>query len=74
MTKPTRFNQEMIDDYVAKGFWDRVCIADILEQNARNWPDKGAIVDSELHHCCDPPSRLPKSRNPLLFLSNDLST
>ena len=37
----------MIDDYVAKGFWDRVCIADILEQNARNWPDKEAIVDSE---------------------------
>ena len=47
MAKPTRFNQEMIDDYLARGYWDRVCIADILEQNARNYPDKEAIVDSE---------------------------
>jgi len=47
VAKPTRFDQAMIDDYLARGYWDRVCIADILEQNARNYPDKEAIVDSE---------------------------
>jgi non-ribosomal peptide synthetase component E (peptide arylation enzyme) len=37
----------MMDDYLARGYWDMVSIADILEQNALNFPDKKAIVDSE---------------------------
>ncbi len=37
----------MIDDYQAKGYWDGVPIAGILEQNAQNCPDKEAIADSE---------------------------
>jgi non-ribosomal peptide synthetase component E (peptide arylation enzyme) len=37
----------MIDDYLLRGYWDMVSIADILEQNAQNCPDKEAIVDSE---------------------------
>jgi len=46
MTKPTRFTQEMIDDYLARGYWDAVSLTDILEQNALKYPDKEAVVDS----------------------------
>ncbi len=46
MAKPTRLTQEMIDAYIAQGFWDRRGIADVLRQNAERWPDREAVVDS----------------------------
>jgi non-ribosomal peptide synthetase component E (peptide arylation enzyme) len=38
----------MIDDYIARGYWDDVGIADILRRNAEQYPDKEALVDSEM--------------------------
>lgn len=46
MTKPTRFNQEMMDDYLARGYWDKVSLTDILRRNAELYSCKEAIVDS----------------------------
>ena len=48
MAKPTRFTQEMIDDYSAQGLWDRAGIADLVRRNARLYPLREAIVDSEM--------------------------
>ena len=47
MAKPTRLTQDMIDDYIARGIWDRDSISDILRKNAGLYPDKEAVVDSE---------------------------
>ena len=46
MAKPTRLTQEMIDENMARGFWDGSGIADILERNARFYPGEEALVDS----------------------------
>ena len=46
MAKPTRLTQEMIDAYIARGFWDSQGIGDILRKNAERWPDQEAVVDS----------------------------
>ena len=46
MAKATRLTQEMIDAYIAQGFWDRQGIGDILRKNAERWPDQEAVVDS----------------------------
>ena len=48
MAKPTRLTQEMIDAYIARGFWDERGIGDILRQNAERWPDQEAVVDSNM--------------------------
>lgn len=47
MTKPTRLTQDMIDDYIDRGYWDELSIPDILRQNAECYPYKEAVVDSE---------------------------
>lgn len=47
MAKPTRFTQEMIDEYLNKGLWLRESIADLWDQNARLIPEKEALVDSK---------------------------
>ena len=48
MAKPTRLTQEMIGAYIAQGFWDELGIADILVQNAGRWPEREAVVDSNM--------------------------
>ncbi len=46
MAKPTRLTQEMIDEYMARGYWDETSVAQILRRNAKNYPDREAIVDA----------------------------
>jgi len=43
---PARFTPELIDDYMKRGFWDDKLVADHVDENARNYPDKEALVDS----------------------------
>lgn len=47
MTEPLRLTQEMIDEYIAQGYWNRESIADTLKRNAATFPDDEAVVDSE---------------------------
>ena len=47
MANPTRWTQEMIDEYFKKGFWSSMLVADFWEQNAKEYPDKEALVDSK---------------------------
>ncbi len=46
MAKPTRFTQEMMDEYFAKGYWIQETTADLWDRNARLIPQKEALVDS----------------------------
>lgn len=45
MRRPTRLTQEMIDEYMARGYWDETGISDILRLNAENYPEGEALVD-----------------------------
>jgi 2,3-dihydroxybenzoate-AMP ligase len=47
MAEPTRLTQEMIDEYMARGFWDETSVAQILRLNAKNYPESEAIVDGQ---------------------------
>ena len=47
--KGTRYTEELINDYVSRGFWDpRLLITDLSERCARDYPDEEAVVDSRL--------------------------
>jgi len=46
MAKPTRYTQAMMEEYIAKGWWERATLADIYDRNAREFPDKEAFVDT----------------------------
>jgi len=46
MSKPVRWTQELIDEYVKKGYWEETTLFDLWEKNAREIPDKEALVDS----------------------------
>jgi non-ribosomal peptide synthetase component E (peptide arylation enzyme) len=46
MARPTRYTPEMIAEYTAKGYWTSETMADLWDRNARDLPDKEAIVDS----------------------------
>lgn len=46
MAKPTRFTQEMMDEYFAKGYWIKETTANLWDKNARLFPNKEALVDS----------------------------
>ncbi|MBU2497806.1 MAG: AMP-binding protein, partial [Proteobacteria bacterium] len=46
MSKPVRWTQEMIDEYVRKGYWDETTLSDLWERTAREMPDKEALVDT----------------------------
>lgn len=46
MAKPTRFTQEMIDEYMSKGYWTVETTAEIWDKNAQLYPDQEALVDS----------------------------
>ncbi|KPK14968.1 MAG: hypothetical protein AMK69_28030 [Nitrospira bacterium SG8_3] len=47
MAKPTRLTREMIDEYIARGYWDETSVAQILRLNAKNYPESEAIVDGQ---------------------------
>lgn len=47
MAKPTRYTQDMIDAYIARGDWDKSSVTDLLKRNAEVYPDKEAVVDSK---------------------------
>ena len=47
MAKPTLFTKAFIDEYMSKGLWTTETVADIWDRNARDYPDKEAIVDSQ---------------------------
>jgi non-ribosomal peptide synthetase component E (peptide arylation enzyme) len=50
MAKATRYAQEMIREYITKGYWTSDALSDFWERNAGDHPDKEAIVDSRTRH------------------------
>ncbi len=46
--KPSRYTQAMIDQYVKSGQWAMLSWPDIWDRNARDFPDREAVVDSRL--------------------------
>ncbi len=46
MAKPTRYTPEMEQEYLAKGYWSKTTYADAWDRNARQFPDREAVVDS----------------------------
>ncbi len=47
MAKPTRYTPEIIKEYFEKGYWESTTIVDFWDRNAREFPDKEAVVDSK---------------------------
>lgn len=45
MVKPTRFTQDMYEEYFSKGLWTMDTTSDLWDQNAEKYPDKEAFVD-----------------------------
>ena len=45
--KPPRFTDEMVTEYMEKGYWDNLTFAEIWDRNAEKYPEKEAIVDSK---------------------------
>jgi len=44
----SRYTEELINDYVQRGFWHpTLLISDLVDQSARDYPDKEAAVDSK---------------------------
>ena len=44
--KPVRYEQKEIDKYLTQRYWDKTILPDYWDKNARDWPDKEALVDS----------------------------
>jgi non-ribosomal peptide synthetase component E (peptide arylation enzyme) len=44
--KPIRYEQEETEKNLKKGYWDKTILPDYWDRNARQWPDKEALVDS----------------------------
>jgi len=44
--KPVRYDQEEIEKNFREGYWDKTILPDYWDRNARQWPDKEALVDS----------------------------
>lgn len=47
MAKPTRYSQDMIDEYFSKGLWTEETTSDLWDRNAKLYPEKEAFIDSE---------------------------
>ncbi|KJS46525.1 AMP-binding protein [Desulfosporosinus sp. BICA1-9] len=43
---PVKYNQQDAEDYLAKGYWTDQVFSDFWEKNAKNYPDKEALIDS----------------------------
>lgn len=41
----TLYSEELIDDYLRRGFWDMTLTADNCDRNGRDYADKEAIID-----------------------------
>ncbi len=46
MVKPTRYTQEIYDEYFSKGYWTNETTSEIWDQNAAQFPDREAFVDA----------------------------
>jgi len=46
MTKPVRWTEEMVNEYMRRGYWDNTTLYDLWERNARDFPKREAIADS----------------------------
>jgi non-ribosomal peptide synthetase component E (peptide arylation enzyme) len=46
VAKATRYTPEMIEEYTRKGYWQPTTLSELWDRNARDYPDKEAIVDS----------------------------
>jgi non-ribosomal peptide synthetase component E (peptide arylation enzyme) len=46
MAKPTRYTPQLIEEYTRRGFWEDTTFSKICDQNARDFPNKEALVDS----------------------------
>jgi len=44
--KPIRYDKDDIEKYLKEGYWDKTILSDYWDRNARQWPDKDALVDS----------------------------
>ncbi len=47
MTKQTRHTPELIAEYIEKGYWERVSLSNVWDRNAKDFPQREAIVDSK---------------------------
>ncbi|UCG65252.1 MAG: AMP-binding protein [Deltaproteobacteria bacterium] len=47
MSRATRYTPEMIEEYTKNGYWDTTTLCDFWEKNAKEYPDREAIVDSK---------------------------
>jgi non-ribosomal peptide synthetase component E (peptide arylation enzyme) len=44
--KPVRYDQKEVERNLQEGYWDKTILPDYWDRNARQWPDKEALVDS----------------------------
>ena len=44
--KPIRYDREEIKRNLKEGYWDRTILSDYWDKNAKKWPNKEALVDS----------------------------
>jgi non-ribosomal peptide synthetase component E (peptide arylation enzyme) len=44
--KPVRYDPKEIEKNLQEGYWDKTVLPDYWDRNARQWPDKEALVDS----------------------------
>jgi non-ribosomal peptide synthetase component E (peptide arylation enzyme) len=44
--KPVRYDPKEIEKNLKEGYWDKTILPDYWDRNARQWPDKEALVDS----------------------------
>jgi len=42
-----RYTQELIDEYMKKGYWDENLMADDVDENGRKYADREALVDAK---------------------------
>ena len=47
MAKGTRYTEEMVREYLEKGFWTRELTVDFWDRNALRYPTQEALVDSK---------------------------
>src|SRR3989304_6062738 len=46
MARATRYTEEMVREYLVKGYWTRELTVDFWDRNALLFPDEEALVDS----------------------------
>jgi non-ribosomal peptide synthetase component E (peptide arylation enzyme) len=47
VSKATRYTDDLVAEYMRGGYWTSETLPDIWDQNAREYPDKEALVDSK---------------------------